>query len=159
MTTNARFKDYSYFDRKYQNQFNRRLINGKVTGCGNCVGYCQYANHSGFLTAALRQKHNCIEKGCHYYLQKPEHRKTERAADVSKAIVKKSSNAIASLEGIKIMGAEETNSGEWKLKYITVTNDYSIADLEKIISLALEITVSLERINCDFDTAVQLLYS
>ena len=94
-----------------------------------------------------------------YYLQKPEHRKTERAADVSKAIVKKSSNAIASLEGIKIMRAEETNSGEWKLKYITVTNDYSIADLEKIISLALEITVSLERINCDFDTAVQLLYS
>ena len=29
---------------------NRRCINGKITSCGRCVGYCSFQEHAGFLT-------------------------------------------------------------------------------------------------------------
>ena len=48
----------------------RRCINGKITGCGNCVGYCNYSGHPGYLTKELRKNHNCIKKGCNYYIPK-----------------------------------------------------------------------------------------
>lgn len=48
----------------------RRCIDGKNTGCGNCVGYCKYNGHPGYLTKELRKKHDCIKKGCNYYVPK-----------------------------------------------------------------------------------------
>ena len=48
----------------------RRCIDGKVTGCGNCVGYCQFREHPGYLTKELRKQHDCIKKGCNYYIPK-----------------------------------------------------------------------------------------
>ncbi len=48
----------------------RRCINGKITGCGNCVGYCKYNGHPGYLTKELRKQHDCIKKGCNYYVPK-----------------------------------------------------------------------------------------
>ena len=48
----------------------RRCIDGKITGCGNCVGYCQFWGHPGYLTKELRKEHNCIKKGCNYYIPK-----------------------------------------------------------------------------------------
>lgn len=41
----------------------RRCIDGTVTGCGNCVGYCQFRDHPGYLTKDLRKQHDCIKKG------------------------------------------------------------------------------------------------
>lgn len=71
--------DYSYFDNKQNHTHNRRTIDGTITGCGKCVGYCQFSEHSGFLTKEQRKEHNCIGKGCHYYLSKP---KTEKVKTV-----------------------------------------------------------------------------
>ena len=48
----------------------RRCINGKTTGCGNCVGYCKYNGHPGYLTRELRKQHDCVKKGCNYYIPK-----------------------------------------------------------------------------------------
>lgn len=48
----------------------RRCIDGTVTGCGNCVGYCQFRDHPGYLTKDLRKQHDCIKKGCNYYIPK-----------------------------------------------------------------------------------------
>lgn len=42
--------DYSSLDRKQNHTHNRRTIDGSITGCGKCVGYCQFSDHSGFLT-------------------------------------------------------------------------------------------------------------
>lgn len=61
---------YSDYDKPYKSKFNRRLINGKITNCGNCVGYCQCAEHPGFLTREQRKQHNCIVKECFHYLAK-----------------------------------------------------------------------------------------
>lgn len=63
--------NYVYYDKIYSSSYNRRCIDGKITGCGNCVGYCTYIEHSGFLTKQQRQEHNCIKKNCFYYLPKP----------------------------------------------------------------------------------------
>ncbi len=48
----------------------RHCIDGTKTGCGKCVGYCTYYEHTGFLTDSLRKKHNCLKKGCRYYVPK-----------------------------------------------------------------------------------------
>ena len=152
--------DYSYYDRKQNHTHNRRCIDGTVTGCGKCVGYCQFSEHSGFLTKQQRKEHNCIGKGCYYYLPKP---KTERTKSNIKSltneIIQKSSEVIADLEGIKIIRAEESTQGGWKLKYVTLTNDYSISDLERLISSVLGQKTVMQRLNYDFDIAAQLIYS
>ncbi len=61
---------YQQMERRYGNGYNRRLIDGKITGCGKCVGYCKYQDHAGFLTKDLRKEHNCLGKGCFYYISK-----------------------------------------------------------------------------------------
>lgn len=72
--------DFSYaaYNKPYRgNAHQRRCIDGKVTGCGNCVGYCTYSEHEGFLTRELRKKHDCIGKACFYY--RPKHSGRESA--------------------------------------------------------------------------------
>ncbi len=54
----------------YGGSATRRLITGKITGSNNCVGYCQYNRHPGFLTRELRKQHNCLGKSCDYYVAK-----------------------------------------------------------------------------------------
>ena len=152
--------DYSYFDRKQNHTHNRRTIDGTITGCSKCVGYCQFSEHSGFLTEEQRKEHNCIGKGCHYYLSKP---KTEKVKPSRKnnttEIIKKSSEVIANLEGIKIIRAEEITEGGWKLKFVTLSNVYSIADLERLISSVIRQKAVMQRLNYDFEIAAQLIYS
>lgn len=61
---------YQQLEARYGSGHNRRLIDGRVTGCGKCVGYCQYRNHSGFLTKEQRKEHDCLSKQCFYYVPK-----------------------------------------------------------------------------------------
>ena len=44
----------------------RKCIDGTITGCGKCVGYCRFRDHPGYLTKELRKDHDCIKKGCRY---------------------------------------------------------------------------------------------
>ena len=57
------------------NPYNRRCIDGHITGIGNCVGYCLYEGHPGYLTKSLRKEHDCIKKNCYHY--EPKVRTTE----------------------------------------------------------------------------------
>ncbi len=152
--------DYSYYDQKQNHTHNRRCIDGTVTGCGKCVGYCQFSVHSGFLTEEQRKEHNCLGKSCYYYLPKPKTEKTKSdIKSLTKEIIKKSSEVISNLDGIKIIRAEESTQGGWKLKYVTLTNDYSISDLERLISSVLGQKTIMQRLDYDFDIAAQLIYS
>ena len=152
--------DYSYYDRQQNHTRNRRCIDGTVTGCGKCVGYCQFSDHSGFLTEEQRKKHNCIGKGCYHYLPKQKtKRKKAKDKNLITEIIKKSSEVIANLEGIKIIKAEENTKGGWKLKYVTLTNEYSISDLEKLISSVLGHRAVMQKLNYDFEIAAKLIYS
>lgn len=60
-----------------RDHFRLRCIDGHRTSCGNCVGYCRYSGHEGFLTRELRKEHNCLGKQCDYYLPKPRKKRRE----------------------------------------------------------------------------------
>jgi len=62
---------YHQMERRHGRGHDRQLINGRITGCGKCVGYCRFDEHAGFLTKELRQSHDCLGKQCRYYLSKP----------------------------------------------------------------------------------------
>lgn len=152
--------DYFYYNSKQNHTHDRRTIDGTITGCGKCVGYCQFSEHSGFLTKEQRKEHNCIGKECHYYLSKPKAEKVKISRkNNTTEVIKKASEVIANLEGIKIIRAEGITQGGWKLKYVTLTNDYSIADLERLISTVLGQKAVMQRLNYDFEIAAQLIYS
>lgn len=68
--------EYALYEQRSGNIFQLRCIDGRRTSCGNCIGYCRYAGHEGFLTKELRKKHNCLGKQCDYYLPKPKKEKT-----------------------------------------------------------------------------------
>lgn len=62
---------YELYEKKSPSQYTRRCIDNTITGCNKCVGYCQYVGHPGFLTQKHRKEHNCLGKGCYYYIAKP----------------------------------------------------------------------------------------
>ncbi len=61
---------YALMERNSRMGVNRRTIDGKITGCGKCVGYCSFYEHPGYLTKEIRKQHDCIKKGCYYYSPK-----------------------------------------------------------------------------------------
>lgn len=63
--------DYFTYEKRVGAVRTRRCIDGVVTGCGKCVGYCSFDGHPGYLTEEHRRKHNCLGKGCFYYFEKP----------------------------------------------------------------------------------------
>ena len=62
---------YAILEKPYGNSQKRRCIDNKITGRNKCVGYCQHNEHPGFLTERHIKQHNCIGKGCHYFIAKP----------------------------------------------------------------------------------------
>ena len=149
--------DYSYLDEIQGSDRRRRCIDGRITGRGNCVGYCNYAKHPGFLTAGLCEEHHCAEKGCHYFLPKP---KQEKAAvkrpDAETEIVTIAAQAISAFEGMKIMRADKADGG-WRLKYITLSDAYPISRIAESISKAVGETVVMIRLDYDFELAARLI--
>lgn len=157
-STNDPKKDYSYYEEKCGNSKNRRCIDGRITGSGNCVGYCTYNAHGGFLTKELREAHNCIEYGCFYYLQKVKLKKPQvENINRSSEVVKMASDVISAYEGIRIMDAIERKNGGWIVKYVSITNEYSIKAIENRISAIVGESITLLNLNYDFDRAVQLI--
>lgn len=63
--------EYTLYEQRSRSIFQLRCIDGQRTSCGNCVGYCRYSGHEGFLTKQHRKEHNCLGKKCDYYLPKP----------------------------------------------------------------------------------------
>ena len=151
--------DYSYLDEVQGSDHRRRCIDGKITGRGNCVGYCQCDDHPGFLTAKHCIEHRCVEKGCHYYMPKT---KKEKAvclqSDPQTDIVAIASKEISSFEGMKILRADKTNSG-WRLKYITLSDAYPIKRIAENVSEAIGETVLMIRLDYDFELAAQLIFA
>lgn len=159
-TTHVPQIDYLYYDKKGSSKYNRRCINGHIIGCGNCVGYCQYSEHSGFLTKELRKEHNCIGKGCFYYLPKIKQEKPKNIIDNRPSeVVDIASRMISELEGMRIMNAGRSRDGGWLVKFISITNGYSLGAIEDKISMIVGETITMVNLNYDFDRAVQLIYA
>lgn len=153
-------RDYSYYAERSKDKYNRRCIDGSITGCGNCVGYCQYAEHRGFLTEKQRHEHNCLGKSCFYYLPKTKQKNNvSKRTSKASAIIDAISEALSEYEGLKAMHSAKNPDGGWLVKYVTITNSYSIPAIEKNLSSILGETITMIKLNYDFDTAVKLIFS
>ncbi len=73
-------RDYLYYETINWGSHDRRCIDGHITGSNKCVGYCEFCFHSGYLTEKLREKKDCLEKGCNYYLPKIKLKRPEKVA-------------------------------------------------------------------------------
>jgi len=159
-TTIIPHKDYLYYEKKSGSKCIRRCIDGRITGSGNCVGYCQYSRHSGFLTKKHIKEHNCIEKGCFYFLPKIKRKRPKNEVDNRPhEIVKIASDLISEFEGIRILKAERNQNRGWTIKYISITNGYSIKSIENKITAAVGEKITMVNLNYDFDRAAQLIFA
>ncbi len=153
--------DYSTFGTaaKKADRHVRRCINGVKTGCNKCVAYCRYDGHPGFLTEKQRKEHNCIEKGCHYYVAKeranePRHKnECEAYLQLIKSIIE---NSRTISEGVRVVRVEHTLNLQYTAYYVTITNQYSFASCSKFIQDKLGIQVDFSRLQYDFDACAAL---
>lgn len=150
--------EYTYFEKYSPSKYTRKCIDGTITGCSNCVGYCMYKGHSGFLTQTQREKHECLRKGCYYFLPKPKRQRYTVESDFERnRILSFVKNYVSALEGLKIISVSGNEVDGWTVNYITISNEYSIYDIEKNISNNLNCEVTFYRLNYSFDRCVQLI--
>jgi len=151
------YEEYQKLEEVYGNGRNRRCINGRSTGCGKCVGFCKYSGHPGFLTEDQRSAHHCIEKGCNYYLSKPERvRVIKQSPDPAQRLLYLVREAVAGMEGLKVTRVRNDN-GSWVANYVTLSNDYQLDQIEKSVNLQSGLSFRFNRLNLDFDTCVQIV--
>ena len=152
--------DYAYYEKKNCDRHTRKCIDGSLTGSGKCVGYCQYSGHEGYLTKEHRKVHNCLGKGCYYYIPKIKKSSTPKMHNQrSQDVFDTASQIVSGLEGIRIMRTEQLRDNTWTVKYITITNDHPIAKIEHEISSAIGQSAVLVKLDYDFDTAAHLVFS
>jgi len=145
---------------EFQSGYNRTCINGRVTGCGKCVGYCQYEGHPGYLTEQLRREHKCLEKECFYYLQKPAYvRRTPHNFRSADALLKVAEQRSAHMEGLRVINVQECRPGHWQFNYVTISNDYPLDELAYTLSNELNGEVSFRKLDYSFDRCVQLIWA
>ena len=124
------------------------------------IDKAQKGDHPGFLTSEHCEEHRCMEKGCHYFLPKPKQEKAvAKKSDPQSEIVSIASKAISAFEGMKIMRAEKSNTGDWRVKYIAISNAYPIREITQHISEAIGETVVMINMNYDFEIAARLIFS
>lgn len=143
---------YEYYEKKSGSQHNRRLIDGTVTGCGKCVGYCEYCEHSGFLTKEQRKQHDCIGKGCYYYI--PKERTTiakpikESTPDTIKSIAQQ---VLSKLDYMKVVRAVQNGSNQWNLDFVTISNDQAHIGYVDTIEKKTGYSIKFRKLDWSFD--------
>lgn len=152
---------YEHYEKQSKSKYSRRCIDGSITGCNKCVGYCQYNGHSGFLTREQRAEHNCIGKGCFYYIPKPkyEEKKYERITDLSPTLLIKARKAIEENEGVRIIRVENTEFKQYCAYYITITNDCDFESYSTQIQNEFNVNIKFVKLDYDLDKCIALLYA
>lgn len=149
---------YAQVEAKQRAGHNRICINGSITGCGKCVGYCQYQGHPGYLTAQLRKEHKCLEKECFYYVPKPTR---ERAQHKDSAFLDMLlSSAIqrsVEMEGLRVMSVHEQGENSWLFNYVTISDEYPIHELVHGLECDFHGAVTFKKLNYSFERCVQLI--
>ena len=112
------------------------------------------------MTEQLIKKHDCIGKGCFYYVPKQKKEKVAReSSKISDDIISVAAKITESLEGMKVLRVNQNNNGQWNIKYITISDEYPIKIIESKISEAIGETVIMNNLNYDFDIAATLIFT
>ena len=149
---------YIQYENSSKSQVNRRCIDGTITGCGNCVGYCQYQEHPGFLTQKQRKEHNCIKKQCHYYLPKPARQKAAESVDNSSAILSLAKRIAKDIDDLSILKIWREGRS-WVLGYVTVFGRYDFCDIEQKIREESGSSIIMQKLDYSFENCVELICS
>jgi hypothetical protein len=136
--------------------YDRRCIDGSVHGCGVCRGYCTFHSHPGYLTEKHMAAHQCVEKGCHYFIGKPKREKVSKAADRSAEIMLAAQKTTTHMEGLRVLRTEQTSHDKWTVYYIAIA-DYFLEEIERTLSLKCEETICFEKLPYSFDNAVRII--
>lgn len=148
---------YAIYEKRSHSKYNRRCIDGSITGCGSCVGYCQYEGHPGFLTEKHRSEHNCIGKGCFYYVEKPQRRKADKKQTTLPDVAGMVAQIVRDFDGMRVMKADFSDNGQWVVHYITISNDYPLKSIAETVKEELGILISWHNLNYSFDKCVSLI--
>lgn len=149
---------YSMYEKQNLSRYNRRCIDNTITGCGNCVGYCQYIGHPGFLTKDLRDKHNCIEKQCFHYIHKTKNKKSQQIlVDLSSSVLTLARQIMCENEYVRVIRVENTEYNHYIAYYVTITNECHFDSYVSQIEDEMGIYVRFQKLNYDFDKCVAIL--
>jgi len=149
---------YSQLERRCRSKYERVCINGKTTGCGNCVGFCTYTGHPGFLTEKLRADHDCIAKGCFYYVAKPVKSRTKKdLCSFENDLLGAAKAMSADMEGLRILRSIHAGDNEWELHYISISSEYSLSTVASTLETRLGCKITPIQLNYSFDRCVQLI--
>ncbi len=155
MLLNGKNLTFSEADAK-QKGTARTCIDGSVTGKNRCTGYCNYAGHRGFLTAALTAQHRCVEKNCVY-------RAAREACGVfvcpkpepERELLRLARNLAADMEGLRLLSCAYTD-GEYQITFAAVAS-YDLDALKARLEGEAGLKVAFRPLDCDFDTAARLV--
>lgn len=150
--------EYEMFECRHGDSKVRKCINGRNTGCGNCVGFCKFAGHPGYLTQDLRREHDCLNKHCHYYLPKPQRQRTEKSKDISSLILSLAKQSVSDIEDLRIMNTRFEDR-ICVIGYITVFGQYNFSDVEQKIEKMSGVPVTMQKLDYSFERCVELMCS
>ena len=149
---------YEQIEANQRSGYNRTCINGRTTGCGKCVGYCQYEGHPGYLTEQLRKEHGCLEKECFYYISKPiRKREPRKESSLLDRLLSSAIQKTTQMEGLGVMSVQEQGQNRWQFSYITISNEYSIHEVIRSLENDFHGEVSFKKLNYSFERCVQLI--
>jgi len=155
-TDNSKYETYK---KQSKAKHNIKCIDGKITGCGNYIGFCKYEGHLGFITPKLLKKHDCIKKNCDYFYAKPVCGKRQKVIydnQNSEYLLHMVQEKMSGMEGIRVLNAVN-DDGKWILNYITISNFYLLDSIAESIQESTGISVVFHNLNYSFDKCVQLL--
>ena len=151
--------DYITYDSRNKSAHNRSCIDGTITGSGNCIAYCEFGGHPGFLTEKLRSKHSCLEKECIYYL--PKTRKSKRNnsnIDIEhERILAISKSATSDMAGMKVMSANREVDGVWTIYYISIA-EYFLDAVSQMVEERMGVKVAFVNLEYRFEFAAELIF-
>lgn len=150
---------YAVYEKAARSKYERRCIDGTTTGSNKCCGYCQYAEHPGFLTTKQRREHDCLGKSCFYYVPKPAKDRLAHPQSRENDILEIANRAFLKHDGMKIIRAKEMNATSWVLSYVTLFSDVAYTSAIEQITKKTGCNIELERLNYDFDTCLKIIYA
>lgn len=161
-------RDPIFLDQKEKHQC--KLITGKETNVSKCSGYCACQTHPGYLNKKIMDKHQCIEKECDWLFKivnsfdRPKWKGNEKIGEVieqyfmdQESRMKACERTLDKYEGMKITELFRNERGEWCVKYVSICS-LNVEGITKILQDILHGSVNLIRNNCDFDSAMNLIY-
>ena len=159
MGTEASGTCYSTYYSKLSSVHRNQCIDGTITGSSNCVAFCYYEEHRGFLTEKLRSRQKCMEKGCMHYNKKPQ--KISRNGSIGNTeqeqILTVTKSATREMEGIRIMRASPEPCGEWTVYYVSIA-DYSFDSVVRDIEENIGKRVAFKNLQYRFEIAAELIF-